>query len=444
MVSLEARASIYSSAQRDTQAAIGEEGWRASGNDQNFGNFFSRDSAICGLFRLHRVHNYLKQTEINSSGPDFLDHPDFKPVRDSLRTMARYQGTTVDLSRDERRGKIPHELRFWDTDKNISRLQQLANSRWPVDENGLRYYGAVDPTMLFVKDVCEYYLVSSDLAFFMELEPNLDSALSWIKKDGDSYGDGYIRYSADNRFALLNQGWKDSLDSIEVLKNERPREPIALVEVQGYTYMAYLSAAEAYRKRGSVGDVEKAKELYQRAGALKVAFNRDFWAESKGFFAYALDGNNHQVNEITSNAGHLLMSGIVDDDKLPQVVSRLLESDMFTNGGIRTLSSNSEFFTQEHPAGYHRGTIWTHDNALIYLGLLSSGFLKEAILVRDTIMEAQLVLCEKYGVINAELHCCDENGNVIPYVQAQRPQTWVGEANLMMLDELEMQRLDSV
>ena len=180
---------------------------------------------------------------------------------------------------------------------------------------------------------------------------------------GDICGDGYIRFQAKNRNALINQGWMDSYDSIEISPGKRPSEPIALVEVQGYAYQSYITAAKLYQK---AGDFEYSKHLYQKAGILKQRFNTEFWMEDERFFAQALSGDNRQVRDIVSNVGHLLATGIVDDEKIPAVVDRLMQPDMLSPWGPRTRSLDSPNFADIEPAAYHKGgTVWPHDGAII-------------------------------------------------------------------------------
>lgn len=424
MVLVEIVEKIRQAAEEDTAKTITEEGWLASAKDQNFGAFFARDALNCSKFRLYTFERYPTRYEL------------LAPVQSSLRTMARHQGRACDPRRDEEFGKILHELRYYDTPKNTEWLGELQLGGWPVDKEGLKYFGSADSTSLFVSVSCEYFLLTDDFQFFQELDLHIRNALHWMGNHVDALGDGYIRFAAKNRNALLNQGWKDSFDSIEIAPNRRPKEPIALVEIQGYAYEAYLKAAEAYRR---IGDFEFAKELYQKAGTLKTRFNHDFWMEDEGFFAYALEGNNNQVREITSNVGHLLLTGIIEDEKIPVVVRRLMQPDIFTQWGIRTLSLNSPLFSDREPSAYHRGgSVWPHDNAIAYLGFKKTGFYREAGLVRDAVLLAGYTLFVKYGSTDDELYMVERSGKLRPYETAQHPQSWVGEAHKMWTDPLEV------
>lgn len=400
-----------------------EAGYIASGKDQNFGVPFGRDALISAMLMLHYFEN---QTSENIHVLD--------PIAKSLLTMIANQGSVVDEWRDEEPGKIHHELRHGDNPKNIEILQILKDRGWPVDEDGMRYYGSVDATLLFISVAVDYINATGDEEFFHFCDGPIKAALAWSGDYGDVDGDLFIEFRAKNRHAILNQGWKDSGDSIESAPSKRPKEPIALVEVQGYTYEALVKAAELYRQKGNI---DYSKVLFQRAGALKERFNKEFWMEDEGFFAYALDGDKKQVKNITSNVGHLLKSGIIDDDKVGGVVARIFKPDMLTDYGIRTLSTNSEYFSDVEPAAYHNGgSVWPHDNGLIYLGLLKYGYNTEAALLRDRLLNAQAELYKTYNICDAELFMVTREGILRLYDTAQQPQTWVSATNKVLIDSL--------
>ena len=171
----------------------------------------------------------------------------------------------------------------------------------------------------------------------------------------------------------MNQGWKDSGDCIVDRNGKMATGPIALCEVQGYVYAAKMRMSELAhgRKRPDLGDRWK-----EEADQLKERFNKDFWMEDEGFIALALDGDGKMVDSITSNPGHCLNLGILDEDKSKSVAERLQAPDMFNGWGIRTLSSFSPAY---NPMGYHLGSVWPHDNGMIALGLRSLGHVDHAL-----------------------------------------------------------------
>ena len=155
-----------------------------------------------------------------------------------------------------------------------------------------------------------------------ELEPAARAALDWIDQYGDRDGDGYIEYERGMESGLDNQCWKDSWDSIRFSDGRIAELPRATCELQGYAYDAKVRCARLAREIW--GDEVLAKRLENEAAALKERFNRDFWLEDRGFFALALDKDKAKVDSLTSNVGHLLWSGIVDDDKAASCVQHLM------------------------------------------------------------------------------------------------------------------------
>jgi glycogen debranching enzyme len=338
----------------------------------------------------------------------------------TLRTLARYQGTKVDPLAEEEPGRIPHELR-WGLARSLAR------------GSGSLYYGSVDATPLFVMVLGEVrrWGLANDVV--EELLPHADRALDWITQYGDRDGDGYVEYRRATDQGLVNQGWKDSWDGITFATGRLPQPPIALCEVQGYVYAAYLARAHFARE---AGDLPAAHRWANAALTLKADFNRDFWLPEHGYFAVGLDANKTPIDSITSNVGHCLWTGIVDEDKAAAVAERLMAPDMFTGFGVRTLSSEMGVY---NPVSYHNGSVWPHDNALIAAGLMRYGFVAEA----QRIMMGLVETAEGFGGRLPELFSglprSDFPGPV-PYPTACSPQAWAAAAPLSLMRT--MLRLD--
>jgi glycogen debranching enzyme len=347
---------------------------------------------------------------------------DHKLAEGVLETLARFQGQDVDPETEEEPGKILHEMRFQGA--TTSSLDQATV-----------YYGSIDATPLFVMLLGELLRWDPRNDLGARLLPHADRALEWIEQHGDRDGDGYVEYARSTDKGLGNQGWKDSWDSVRHADGELAKAPIALCEVQGYTYAAYVA-----RARGAefVGDEATMRRYRDKAEELRRRFNEDFWMDEQGTFALALDGDKRQVAAVSSNVGHCLWTGIIDQEKAQAVADRLVADDMFSGWGIRTLSNRMPAY---NPASYHNGSVWPHDNALCAQGLMRYGFVEHALRV----IEAQLDAAAQIPGSLPELFAGygrDEVAVPAAYPAACSPQAWAAAAPLMWLRSI--LRLDPV
>ncbi len=337
-------------------------------------------------------------------------------ARGVLQTLARFQGSDVNPKSEEEPGKILHEMRF-NTAKGVSLSA------------GDSYYGSVDATPLFVMllgEVRRWHL-ADDLVD--QLLPHADRALDWIEKFGDRDGDGYVEYQRRSDGGLANQGWKDSWDAIRFKDTTLAEAPIALCEVQGYVYAAYLARAYFAREAGDQATFDRYRT---KAADLRRRFNEDFWLDDAGAFALGLDGDKRRIDAVASNMGHCLWTGIVDPERAELVADRLLAEDMFSGWGIRTLASSMPAY---NPVSYHNGSVWPHDNALTIAGLMRYGFTEHA----HRVIEGQLAAAAAHGDRLPELFGGFSRQELpVPgsYPSACSPQAWAAAAPLLWLRSL--------
>jgi len=261
-----------------------------------------------------------------------------EPAKDTLRMLARWQGRVSDPWRDEEPGKILHEIR---------RGELASAMRVPHTP----YYGSVDSTPLFLMLLGTYFKWTADRSFIEEMLPHADRALAWIDQYGDLDGDGFIEYVKRSPLGLDNQGWKDSHNSVAHLDGTLAKPPIALAEVQAYVYCAKRRMADVYEY---MGDGIRAEQLLEQAASLKRRFNDVFWMPEERYFAMALDGEKSQVRTISTNPAHGLYCEIIDNEHARDVADRLLEPDMFSGWGLRTMSKSAGAY---NPMSYHNGSV---------------------------------------------------------------------------------------
>jgi glycogen debranching enzyme len=336
-------------------------------------------------------------------------------ARTALRVLAARQGTKVDDFRDEEPGKILHEIRFGE----LVRFGERPHSP---------YFGSADTTPFFLILLDEYERWTGDNELVRSLEPNARAALDWIARYGDRDGDGYVEYQRRNEeTGLENQCWKDSWNSIIWNDGTLAELPRATCEIQGYVYDAKVRAA---RLAGEIwSDPKLADRLEGEAAELKRHFNEDFWMPERQYFAVALDGEKRRVDTLTSNAGHLLWSGIVEDDKADTVARQLMGDKLFSGWGVRTMAEGEGPY---NPIEYHNGTVWPHDNSFIAAGLARYGYREEAARIAAALFDAATFFDYRLPETFAG-YPRERTRFPVEYPTACSPQAWATGAPLLLV-----------
>jgi glycogen debranching enzyme len=286
-----------------------------------------------------------------------------------LKTLAEHQATQIDDWRDAEPGKILHEIRFGE----LAHFKRIPHTP---------YYGTADATPLFLIVLHEAWRWLGDLSIVREYRDVAVRCLEWIDRYGDIDGDGFQEYQTRSSAGYENMGWKDAHDAVVYPDGSLVRQPKALCELQGYVFDAWMRMSELF---DAFGETDRAVDLRHRAADLQDRFEERFWCEDIGCYAFALDGEKQPVRTIASNAGHCLWSGLVRPDRAARVVERLMQPDMWSGWGIRTLSRQNPAY---NPISYQRGSVWPHDNGIIALGFKRYGFAHEAARVARDISEA--------------------------------------------------------
>jgi glycogen debranching enzyme len=332
----------------------------------------------------------------------------------ALEVLSRHQATRCDDYRDAEPGKIMHELRRGE----LAHFKLIPHTP---------YYGTADATILYLIVLHNAWRCTGDPDLLNRYMPVAEKCLSWIDEYGDRDGDGFQEYQTRSKAGAYNQGWKDSGQALVNTDGSIVTTPIALVEIQGYVYDAWLRMAQIY---DALGRSARAQALREKAEALFVRFNARFWDEESGFYAFCLDGEKTQVLSVASNPGQCLWSGIVPPDRAAKVVKRLMKPDMWSGWGIRTLSTDNPSY---NPNSYQNGAVWPHDNGIIAMGFRRYGFAEEAACIARDISAAagyfvQHQMPELYSGMQR-----DPTDFPVQYLGANVPQAWAAGSCFAML-----------
>lgn len=331
-----------------------------------------------------------------------------------LEYLAAAQAHEIIPSIEAEPGKILHEMR---------RGEMAALGEVPFG----CYYGSVDSTPLFIILAGAYYDRTADRTFLEQLWPHVEQALRWIDEFGDLDGDGFVEYAQHSSKGLVQQGWKDSNDSVFHSDGTLAPAPIALCEVQGYVYAAKLAAA---RMCHALDKMDQSSRLEREAEKLRAHFEDEFWCEDLATYALALDGNKRPCRVRTSNAGHCLFTGIASPERARKVAKNLMDPVFFTGWGVRTVASIE---TRYNPLSYHNGSVWPHDNSLVASGMARYGF-------KDLAGKILLALLDLSSMVDLnrlpELLCgLERRAGEAPtlYPVACAPQVWASAAPFLIL-----------
>jgi glycogen debranching enzyme len=334
-------------------------------------------------------------------------------ARGVLAFLASTQAHEVDRFRDAQPGKIMHETRRGE----MTRLGELPFGR---------YYGGVDTTPLFVALAGAYADRTGDLAFIERIWPNLLAAIGWMEEFGDSDGDGLIDYQRAADSGLANQGWKDSEDSIFHADGSFPEGPIALVEVQGYAFLAYTKMARLADMRG---EHALSARWLERAQRLRQEVEARFWMPEENFYGIAIDGRGDLCRVKASNPGHLLFCGLPSPERARKVIDQLLTPAFDSGWGLRTLAKGEARF---NPMSYHDGSVWPHDTALCVAGMARYGEREGVVRILSQMFETAV----HFEMRLPELYCGFPRFPGEPpvaYPVACMPQAWAAGSVFMLL-----------
>jgi glycogen debranching enzyme len=315
---------------------------------------------------------------------------------ETVRYLAIHQGRTLDESKAEEPGRIPHEIRSPD-DPVAKRLTAERGWGWP-------YYGSIDATPLFLlacarcataEEACLDAALNGHDGSVTSLRQSVRKAAEWLVGKLESSDAGFLESSVPARGGLANQTWKDSWDAFSSADGQIVAPPIAAVEVQALAFDGARAAARLLRDEAP----KLAARLQAAASRVRDAVLDILWLEDGGYFALgahhpASHGGYQPIAVATSNMGHLLDSELLAETEYDEIrrrtVEKLFTPELLCVGGIRTLGTGE---VRYRAASYHNGSCWPWDTAKIARGLRQFGYDSLAGVVSQRVID----VCVEFG-----------------------------------------------
>jgi glycogen debranching enzyme len=320
-----------------------------------------------------------------------------------LRYLAANIGRTIDPFREEEPGKILHEVRRGE----FSRTNKIPFGR---------YYGSVDSTPLFLMLLDQLTEQRNDSQLLLTLRPQWEAALQWLSAHQEN-DDGLIAFKPSGS-GLVVQSWKDSRASMMHADGSPAEPPLAVAEVQGYAYAAFLAAERFYQR---LKEPDTAAAYVQRAHKLAATFHQRYWLPKLNTYAMALDGEGKPLQVLSSDPGHLLWSGIVPAAFAKPLVQTLMSRVLWSGWGLRTLGADE---VRYNPTSYHNGSVWPHDTAIFAGGLARYGFATELNIVAQALFDLAAHLPGKRLPELISGTTREVGISPVEYTHACRPQSW--------------------
>jgi glycogen debranching enzyme len=340
------------------------------------------------------------------------------PLRDALQVNAAMQGQRIDDWRDEEPGAMIHQA-------GDAPASQRGDN--PFD----RYYGDYATPVDYVAMLGQYYAWTGDRDTALQLLPATRQALTWLDRYGDLDRDGLLEYRRRSQKGVRNQGWKDAKNAIVDANGEVQTDPLVTCELQGYWYSALRNIAPVLL---AAGDRVYARRLLAQAARLRRRINDRLWLDDAGMYALGLDSQGRPLSSVTSNAGHMLLTGVATPEQGQRVAARLMQPDMFSGWGIRTLSTDNPVY---NPFSYHLGSVWAVEQGTIAAGFGRYGCWEQLHgLARGLFDLAELFSANRVPEAVGGLARDAEHPHPGVYPQANAPQSWSASGTVLMIQAL--------
>ncbi len=200
-----------------------------------------------------------------------------------------------------------------------------------------------DDTPLYVYALYHHALLCADEDFLRHAYPLMKRACDWILSQ---VKDGLVWCTATGTNVWGICSWRNIIDGYTLSG--------AVTEINAECFFALKCAAEIASNLGLKSD---AQTYENAASALKKEINTKLASEKTGFYLLNIDLDGVRHHDVTGDLIFPVLFGVADDEMRRNILSKLLDAEMWTPFGSRTVSRKEKNFD---PAfGYQLvGGVW--------------------------------------------------------------------------------------
>jgi predicted glycogen debranching enzyme len=223
-------------------------------------------------------------------------------------------------------------------------------------------YNNVDGTLWYFNAVYKFLQASGDKKYILnDILPVLKEIVNWHFK-GTRYN---IHVDYDGLLFAGEKGqqltWMDARIGDWVV-TPRMGKPVEIQALWYNALMIYSSLLQLNR------EIDLAKKIKEKAQQTKDAFNKVFWNNEGAFLFDGIDENGNPDSTLRPNQlfAISLDFAILDDEKKAKAILNVVEKELYTPVGLRSLSVSSPNYipfyggnVSHRDSSYHQGTVWS-------------------------------------------------------------------------------------
>ncbi len=239
-------------------------------------------------------------------------------------------------------------------------VSKLDNGLFPnIESSDEAAYNSVDAPLWFFWALQQYTgYINSYLPVWNTYGKAINSILN-------AYRSGTLFNIKMQENGLIYAGEKgNALTWMDAVVNSIPVTPRvgAPVEINALWYNAIMFSLDLARKAGDEKFVNKWKKL---PALIKESFIEQFWDRNRGYLADYVDSNSKDWSVRPNQIIATSMEFSPLDDEMKTSILNIVERDLLTPRGLRTLSPKNKDYLgiyegnqKQRDNAYHQGTVW--------------------------------------------------------------------------------------